>query len=170
MAQENSTDAGCVEMGIWILRSLGKLFDVFREKGFYDSSLILVLADHGHHGHKGHFPKMGEPTLPGKARPFLWVKPVGSEHPFSSSPLPTSHSRVSNLLKAAVSHVVTKDEVDALLKSDDRVYRVKSGMEWEDWHVRGDGRVSVVDVLARELDVQDMRAIEPGRWLPLTRP
>ena len=35
--------------------------------------------------------------------------------------------------------------------------------------MRGDGRVSVVDVLARELDVQDMRAIEPGRWLPLTR-
>lgn len=136
----DNTDHGAVEMGIYILNELGRLFDIYREKGIYDNSLIVVLADHGNHVHG---PSRDARDLPGIARPFLWVKPVGSRHAFSTSQLPTSHARVSSLLKESSHRNLSEEEIQALLSMDERLFRITFGMGTRrDWWVKKDGSVT----------------------------
>lgn len=133
-------DAACQEIGIFIMRQLADMFDAYREKGIYDNSLIVVLADHGTQGDK----QLSSETLPKNGRPFLWVKPNDSHHDFKSSNLPTSHARVSALLRAASRRTLSESDISELLLAPIRKYRNLHGgvgPEWEDWIVHSDGRI-----------------------------
>lgn len=145
LAQETDLDAGGVEFGVFLLRQLSRLFDAMREAGVYDNSLIFVLADHGRHGGildtatRGGFET--ETELPHNARPFLWVKPEGSTHEFRTSPVPTSHANVSRVLREACTRVLPEQEIQDLLQSDRRLFRLVVGEERFDWIVDSNGRV-----------------------------
>lgn len=134
----NDSFGGVVEAGIYVLGQLGSLFDIFRERGLYDNSLILVLADHGNHGHKEDTPG----GLPGTARPFLWVKEPGSDHDFTSGSQPTSHARISTLLREASQRNLEVGEAGDILSSERRLYREAFGLTQMDWWVENDGRVT----------------------------
>lgn len=135
----DDTSSGAVEAGIYVLTQLGELFDTYRERGIYDNSLILVLADHGNHGHKADTPG----GLPGTARPFLWVKEPWNRKEFSASNLPTSHAKIAELLRAACRNELGENEVGHLLTSGRRLYREAFGLRRTDWWVENDGRVTI---------------------------
>jgi hypothetical protein len=135
-----TSDQACVEMGIYLMKQLGALFDAYREKGIYDSSTIVVMADHGPHG-RSYVP--GE--LAAKARPFLWIKAAGSSHGFRSSDLPTCHARLAAMLRAASRKVLTEGEIGELMQADTRrclLLRGGIGPEWDDLVVDRDGKVT----------------------------
>ena len=136
-----TSDQACAEMGIYLMKQLGALFDAYRAKGIYDSSTIVVMADHGPHGWRPSVP--GE--LPAKARPFLWIKPAGSAHGFRSSLLPTCHARLAAMLRAASRKVLTEGEIEALMQADTRRCLLLwggIGPEWDDLVVDREGNVT----------------------------
>lgn len=158
LAGSDDTWAGAVEGGIYVMRQLGWLMDAYRERGLYDHSLVVVLADHGNHGHGADEPD----GLPGMARPFLWVKPPGSRHEFSSSHLPTTHAKVSALLREASRRAVGEDEVGEILASERRLYRQVRGLARKDWWVEPDGQVTVEEGRLEGVD-GSLAPLEPGR-------
>lgn len=135
---------GAREMAIFLFGELGRLFDAYRERGLYDNSLIMVLADHGQHGGHEIWREGDDRELPRKAKPFLWVKPPGSGHPFETSSVSTSHARIADVLKAAAGRDLGPQELAGMLHSRERLYRwiPLHGNEWRDWVVHGNGDVS----------------------------
>lgn len=134
----NNTSQGCEEAGIWVLGQLGLLFDQLRDRGVYDNSMILVLADHGNHDWSG---KVSCEGLPGNGRPFLWVKAPGSTHDFIADNAPTHHGRIANLLKKACRADLTEEEIQDILTAPHREYRMAAdfGGEINVWVVERDG-------------------------------
>jgi len=109
------------------LVQLSRLLDGYRERGFYDKSLIVVTADHG--------PRPtgddGDPT----AHALLWVKPEGSRSPLSVSDLPTTHAGISEMLKAAAARSLSRSEIETLLVADHRLFRcVLDDSHFRDYH------------------------------------
>ena len=139
LMEANDTDEGAIEEGIFVLGQLGRLFDTYREKGIYDNSLIMIMADHGNHVHRPDATKDG---LPGIARPFLWVKPVNSRHEFTKSHLPTSLARVSAVLSASMEHDLDESEINDILQMKKRLFRLTLGENRQDWMVNSDGYVA----------------------------
>lgn len=153
----NDTFGGIVEAGIYVLGLLGDLFDVYREHGIYDNSLILVMADHGNHGHGPDSPG----GLPGIAKPFLWIKPAMSQHDFQTSTIPTSHSRVSALLEKALENTFGDDGIRKVLSCPNRLYRELHGSSRHDWWVDSDGHVTT-EVTEMEKAAHGIRPLEEG--------
>lgn len=166
----DNSDAGCIEMGVFIMGELGKLFDSYREKGIYDDALILVLADHGQHESLGRSKSGEDGALPGTARPFLWVKPPGSRHEFQTSGIPTSHSRVAGLLRAARQGTLGEGEIQALLREDFRLFRIIYAFDYkkEDWIVGPDGQVQAHSIDSVDgMGGDDMPPLEMGHQYSL---
>jgi hypothetical protein len=154
----DDTHSGAVEAGIFVLGQLGKLFDTYRERGIYDNSLILVLADHGNHGHKADTPE----GLPGTARPFLWVKEPWNRKEFAPSNLPTSHVKIADLLRAACRKELDGNEVGHLLTSERRLYREAFGLTRTDWWVENDGSITIESGELSTSSVGDLRPLKAG--------
>lgn len=163
----NTSSASCKEMGIFLMRLLGELFDSYREKGIYDSSLIIVLADHGRHYHSSPGNR-----LPPNGKPFLWIKPAGSRHDFRSSTLPTSHAKIASVLKEASQRPLSEEDIENLLQSKVRRYRwVRRGLGpgWREWTVDEAGSVVYTTGMLHQVDFKDWRPVEPGRSYSLDR-
>ena len=129
-------------MAVFLFRRLAELFDVYRAMGIYDDALILVLADHGNYVNNARtLPDPVSSPIPGNARPFLWVKPPHAANPFATSAAPTSHARISSLLRESLRAPVSADNLPALLSMDERRYqRIPSlGTPVEEWRIAPDG-------------------------------
>ena len=102
------------------IHNLGKLMGTMRERGIYDKSLIVVMADHGvglaPHA-PGHHPSESA---------ILWVKAEGATGPFAYSGIPTGYSRVAPLMKSAVSRSPDADAVAAALREENRLFRYQN--------------------------------------------
>lgn len=160
MEAPRMSDEACVEMGVFVMKQLGGLFDAYREKGIYDNSMIVVMSDHG-----PHTSSYEDGELPDKARPFLWIKPVGAAHAFRTSRLPTGHAQLAGLLRAASRKTLTEGEIEELIQADVRRYfwlRAGMGPEYKDYLVDREGRVSIVPGTLEE-SVESMRPPETGR-------
>lgn len=143
LAIGRNNDKRCVDMAVFLLHQLADLFDAYRAMGIYDDALILVLADHGNHENNARTLPSSSP-LPGNARPFLWVKPPHSRHPFETSSAPTSHARIHSLLRHAIQAPPSAADLPALLRMDTRLYRsVPAGRAFDDWLVSPDGSCSL---------------------------
>lgn len=140
LASDFNTNDGCIEMGVCVLRQLAQLFSQYRKVGIYDNSLILVLGDHGRH--RSFFAAGDAKALPNNARPCLWIKPVGSTHEFAASGLPTSHSRIFEVLAQSISTDLSERDIQELLQQDERCYQYipLAGEESEVWNIHRDGR------------------------------
>lgn len=142
LSTDRNTDEGCAGMAVFLFRRLAELFDVYRAMGIYDDALILVLADHGNYVNNARtLPDPVSSPVPGNARPFLWVKPPRAGHPFATSSAPTSHARISSLLRESLRAPVSADALPALLSMDERRYqRIPSlGTPVEEWRIAPDG-------------------------------
>lgn len=117
------------------LRHLSRLLDTLRDRGLYDSSLIVVVADHGINlvpFAKGHHPSESA---------ILWVKPEGAKGAFAAVPRPTGYSKVSVLMRKAAEGPLDIQAIGNLLEERDRLYRYQLGDGFGDHVVGPDGTV-----------------------------
>lgn len=117
------------------LRHLSKLLDTLRERGLYDSSLIVVVADHGIDlvpFAKGHHPSESA---------ILWVKPEGAKGDFAAVPRPTGYSKVSVLMRKAAEGSLDIRSIGSLLEEHDRLYRYQLGDGFGEHIVGPDGTI-----------------------------
>ena len=131
-APRNNYD-GAFEKTSFALRCLATLMRKYRALDIYDDSLIIVTTDHGNEFSQ---------TSPYRAFPMLWVKPVGRNVRMMCSPMPTSHSRIHDLVTNAFDHDLNKEDCDRILESENRLYlRVgvgdKSRAKDEYWQIDG---------------------------------
>ena len=103
------------EQTYYVLDQLARLLRSYRDRGLYDSSLVLVAADHGNRAAE----KDGEN---GAARPMLWVKPFGAAGELVHSLAATSHDKIRDFLVESIDRDLTKDECVAALTSPSRKY------------------------------------------------
>ena len=97
--------------------NLSKLMDALREKGVYDKSLIVVLADHGvgiAPFEKGHHPSESA---------ILWVKPEGATGAFAYNGEPTGYSKVAAFMRAAASDSPDAAAAVRMLREENRLFR-----------------------------------------------
>ena len=170
LACQSNNDAGCVEMGVYIMKQLGLLFDKYREKGIYDDSLILVLADHGQQDRLLHFSELSEKFLSGSARPFLWVKAPGNRSEFVSDGTPTSHSKIAGLLRAASQRYFGDRSIRDFLRTEHRLYRkvYEDDGTKEDWVVDRAGEIESYSVaLMDEMSIEDILPLVLEHLYPL---
>lgn len=115
---------------------VARLLDVYRARGIYDRSLIVLTTDHG---------SKLTPCAPGahpQASALLWVKPEGARAPFEESALPTGHARIAPLLRRAAEGPLTREACEAVLASDRRLFRYVDRKDESivyDWIFRPDG-------------------------------
>jgi len=103
------------------LRHLSRLLDALRARGLYDSSMIVVVADHGINLvpiAKGHQPSESA---------ILWVKPEGATSPFAAVSCPTGYSKVSALMREAAKGPLDVASVARALEERERLYRYQWG-------------------------------------------
>ena len=118
------------------IHNLAKLMDAMREKGIYDRSLVVVLADHGvgvaPHG-PGHHPSESA---------VLWVKPEGATGPLSYCGTPTGYAKVSAFMKSAATGRPDAAAAESALRVEHRLFRYQdSGDRYHDIVVGPDGSV-----------------------------
>lgn len=109
----------------YILKVIGGFLDHLRENGIYDNSLIVITTDHG---------ILSEALAPIPKSALLMVKPINEKSDFNVSELPTSHSRISDLLKRSATDNLTAQEIGMLLSQKERLLRVKQKTPEKWWY------------------------------------
>lgn len=168
LPEAGTTDQACVEMGVYIMKQLAELFEAYREKGIYDNSMIIVMADHGPHDSE----KSGKELSVKEALPFLWIKPVGARHAFRTSSLPTCHAQLAGLLRAASKRVLTEGEIEGLMQADVRRYcwlRGGMGPEYTNAEVERGGNMTLQKGVLPPQAVDAMRPPVLSRIYSLAR-
>lgn len=120
-----------------------KTLIAFKDKGIYDCSTVLVIADHGAHVKYDakHFDSREE-ALPPVAFPMLWVKPVNSRGPIVfDETTPTTHANIHKVLRALKDRDLTIDEISSMLSSDRRTFIRQTRDGYDEWIVKPDGSV-----------------------------
>ena len=118
------------------LYNLARLMDTLREKGVYDRSLIVVVADHGV-GIAPHTP----PHHPSESA-ILWVKPEGASGPFAYSGTPTGYSRIAAFMRSSATGSPGAADAEAELHEDERLFRYQDADDrYHDIVVGPDGAI-----------------------------
>lgn len=111
------------------LRRTADLFHRMKERGLYDKTFVILLADHG--GEPFVDDGITRPTdAPARAFPFLMFKPIGERGALVESACPTSHAKVNALVRSLAANELSKDETLSVLCSSNRVYRGPNGNVW----------------------------------------
>lgn len=90
VGDERYSNAGLKKASTWELKCLAQYLDFLREQGLYDSSLIVITADHGQY----------DETIQEFAFPLLMVKPAEAQGSLDYSPAPTSNAYLVSLFDA----------------------------------------------------------------------
>ncbi len=104
----------------YILDQFADLMRTFRERGIYDNSMIVFSTDHG--------------IVRTPKSALLWVKPFNDRGEFYSSGIPTSHSKISNLLKKSVSGDLSREQIIDALSQKERKLRIKQPSPEKWWY------------------------------------
>lgn len=150
---------GHLEKLWYVMRLLGDLFDEYRRRGLYDGATIIICADHGGTYEAGNaFIRDG---MTPKGLPMLWVKPAYAKGPIVKSRMPTSHSKVADVVRRSITANLSRTEIEAILKTSDRVFRESSGSDFLDWHVDASGRVEK-RIVSVSPDISKVGPVELG--------
>ena len=125
------------------VRSVFSDLSALKDKGIYDCSTVLVIADHGAHVKYDakHFDSREE-ALPPVAFPMLGVKPANSHGPIVfDDATPTTHANLHKVLKILKDRDVSADEIAAMLSADRRVFIRQTRDGYDEWVVKPDGSV-----------------------------
>ncbi|MBQ9827074.1 MAG: sulfatase-like hydrolase/transferase [Lachnospiraceae bacterium] len=99
------TDFERQEKGTW--RILTEYMQQMKDKGVYDNTSIIILADHGEQG--------------GAGASLLLVKLAGEHHPFEISDVPASYAQLHNTFKKAAGIEYEGKSVFELTNEDNKV-------------------------------------------------
>ena len=127
--------AGGVGKTHFVLKCVADLLDNFKSRGIYDKSMIVITADHGNHVAPTRF--LGGDEITGRSNAMLWIKPFGATNAFETTEIPTSHSKIRDMLVAAAERNIDRDEIDRVLRTEERRYCD----EHTDWYVDSRGKV-----------------------------
>jgi len=122
--------------------NLAKLMDALRERGVYDRSLVVVVADHGvgiaPHA-PGHHPSESA---------ILWVKPEGATGPFTYCGTPTGYSSVAPFMKSAATGRPDAAAAESALRVERRLFRYQDSSDrYHDVVVGPDGGIAAKEDL-----------------------
>ena len=129
---------GVIGDGTAIFERLGDFLDALRDKGIYDSSTILVAADHGIGTGLGLQRHAG---VPESAFPMLLVKAPGAHGSLRRSEAPTTHAALADVLRALRTEDLKEDELIRLLSRTNRLVRHGEKGRVTDWTVGLNGVV-----------------------------
>lgn len=151
---------GHLEKLWYVMRLLGDLFDDYRQRGLYDSSTIIICADHGGCYESGKaFIRDG---MTPKGLPMLWIKSAGARGPIVMSQLPTSHAKIADIVRQSIKADLSRSEIEQILKSNDRIFREAEGSNFMDWHVDAAGHVER-RIVSASPDVSKLMPVELGK-------
>lgn len=106
------------ESAYYVIDQIGEFCQRLKEIGLYDSSSIVVTADHG----RG--PGVGPETEElCSCNCALWYKPAHATSDFLISNAPTSSSRIRGLMQTLSSRDVSAEEADTILSQEVRKFR-----------------------------------------------
>ena len=124
---------------IYIFKLLAKLMEYYKRIGIYDSSVIIVCGDHGIENSK-----IKNYKIPRRALPMLLIKPSCSAEPFKESKIPTSHSKIADLVKKLEKQTLSQKEIEQILYQEKRLYRIIENNRLYDWFVFKDQSFELV--------------------------
>ena len=137
-----------LEQAYFVMSSIGKLCDVLRKRNLYDQTLIVVAADHGSGVSDGCV--MGGDSFPGRIIPILWVKPFGADGEIQLCNVPTSHSKLRDLIDISREKDLSSKEIADVLKSDSRLWRRFRPGEITDYVIDAMGKALIRRLAAKE--------------------
>ena len=130
---------GIVKAGTGVLTLVGDFLDTLRAKGIYDTSTILVVADHGI---RTGTTERRHTEIPENAFPMLMVKVAGAKEPVWHSDAPTTHAGLADVLRALRSADLDEATVTKLLCRERRLVRDGRKGTVTDWTLGPDGTVT----------------------------
>ena len=105
---------GYYERVVFEIKRVANYFQALQNRGLYDDSVIIVLADHGLE------PTLIKNSVNPRYLPLLMVKCRNSKSPLNFCNLPTSHTRISAFLKSDDIFSIRQDDIPDLFKTDIR--------------------------------------------------
>ena len=128
----------------FVFSRVGSLFDSWKERGIYDSSYILLIADHGSHGpNDTKSPDVRRGALPPRAHPFLCIKPFGAREVVNvDNVTPTDHAHLNKLLKALSVSDCSVEESVSMLSNTNRLFVIPTNNSSCQWKIDGRGMVT----------------------------
>lgn len=105
----------------FVLKCIAGFLEGLKKQGIYDKSLIVIVGDHGSESSTTQWPGLSH--VPSRAIPMLWVKPIGARGAFSTSDIPTSHSKIADLLKRSRVEDLSLDAIGDILRTPVRYFR-----------------------------------------------
>ena len=132
------TKDGVIRNGTVIFGRIGDFLDALRDKGIYDSSTILLVADHGIETGLGLQRHAG---IPESAFPMLLVKTAGAHGSLRQSEAPTTHAALADVLRALRTEDLEEGKLIRLLSRTNRLVRDGKKGRVTDWTVGLNGTV-----------------------------
>lgn len=126
-----------------VLHQTGRLFDSWRKSGVYDSSYIVLIADHGSGGlNDTRHPSHSEHSLPPSARPMMLLKPFSSDLGLCyNSTSSTHHARLREFFDVLRTRDLSISDSVMLLTNTNRVFVVPGANFVRRWSVDGYGSI-----------------------------
>lgn len=143
-------------------RCAAEMFDVWKTNGIYDASTIIMAADHSA---SSSFMTPGV-KLNGAdphAFPFLMVKPRGDRAAYRESDIPTSHCRISEVLRRLASHPMERKEIESVLCQSNRLVRLAQGNSIVDWTIDSNRQVTKIIRQDKEPDIKGIKSVTCGK-------
>lgn len=137
-ASDGSSAAAFEDATAFVLEQVGGFLAALREKGIYDSATIVIAADHGVNLRPGGVRPNG---VPERAFPMLMVKTAGARGPLASSPAPTTHAGVADVIRDSAVRDLTRAEIEGRLVRDVRLVRDGGKGKIVDWLMSRNGSV-----------------------------
>lgn len=129
---------GYCDKTYWVLKQVGDLLDAFRSRGIYDNSMVILTTDHG----SGVCRERLADGLTGHARAMLCVKPEYAKGPLRVSNMPTSHTRLHDLVVLAKDRELSLSEITSTLHQETRQYILPSPSCPQKWVIDKNGVAS----------------------------
>lgn len=142
------------------LRCAAYLFDVWKTNGIYDASTIVMAADHSASA-TFNTPGVDLKGADPHSFPFLMVKTKGARTPYCESELPTSHSKIAEVVRTLLDRDLDRSAVEDILHQDSRLVRLAKSGSIVDWRIAKDRTVNKEVRPDREPMTSEIRPLKP---------
>ena len=152
-------------------RCAAELFDIWKTNGVYDASTIIMAADHSASA-MFNTPGVDLKGADPHSFPFLMVKAKGARAPYCESELPTSHSKIAEVVRILLDRNLDRKSIEEILYQDTRLVRLAQSGSIVDWRiakdrtvkkeVRPDREPNVADLMPLKADVEYSFRIDSG--------
>ena len=156
-----------VEKTWYVLSELAKLLRTLKQRGVYDQTFFIVMADHGREPLTADG-KNAVGGAPARAQPILWIKPMNAHGQVTYSSEPVSQRRIHDLMLALLRDDLDATSAGRCLREERRLYRAVEGDDLIDYVVDILGRATARRHTVAVSHVEDLPPVDLGRRYRLT--